>query len=94
VEIDVPRAIGILNTLLRRLEEYNAVRVEPAARSYSDVAMVRELWPEQWQTANVPATNQEKLDGDTLGAELPPDERQEIELAPGDMDQDEKVAAE
>jgi hypothetical protein len=94
VEIDVPRAIGILNTLLRRLEEYNAVRVEPAAQSYSDVAMVRELWPEQGVTENVAASNQETLDRDTPTAELPPEERKEMELAPGDMDQDEKVATE
>jgi hypothetical protein len=56
--------------------------------------MVRELWPEQGVTENVAASNQETLDRDTPTAELPPEERKEMELAPGDMDQDEKVATE
>jgi hypothetical protein len=46
VEFEVPRAIGVLNNLLRRLEEYNAVRVGPAEKAYNDVTLVRELWPE------------------------------------------------
>jgi hypothetical protein len=45
VEIDVPQAIGVLNKILRQLEEYQAIRaVEPEA-AYNDLAMVRELWP-------------------------------------------------
>jgi hypothetical protein len=46
VEYEIPQAVGVLNTLLRRLEEYNAVRVEPSQSAYNDAALVRELWPE------------------------------------------------
>jgi hypothetical protein len=83
-----------LNTLLLRLEEYNAVRVEPAARSYSDVAMVRELWPEQGQAENVSASHPKTLDGDASTADVLSEEPKIAAVASGEMDQDEKVAAE
>jgi hypothetical protein len=62
VEIEVPRAIGVLNNLLRRLEEYNAIRVGPADTAYNDVAMVRELWP-------AAVTKQPADDGKTVNVE-------------------------
>ena len=46
VEIDLPQAIGVLNKILRRLEEYQAIRAADPQATYNDVAMVRELWEE------------------------------------------------
>ena len=46
VEFEVPAAIGVLEKILRRLEEYSALRVGPAENAYNDLALVQELWPE------------------------------------------------
>lgn len=46
VEIDVPQAIGVLNKIMRRLEEYHAVRATNPRASYDDVAMARAIWAE------------------------------------------------
>jgi hypothetical protein len=46
VEIEVPQAIGVLNKILRNLEEYHAVRARDPRTSYDDVAMARAIWDE------------------------------------------------
>ncbi len=46
VEINVPQAIGVLNKIMRRLEEYHAVRATNPRASYDDVAMARAIWAE------------------------------------------------
>jgi len=46
VEIEVPQAIGVLNKILRQLEDYHAVRTADPKTSYDDVAMARAIWAE------------------------------------------------
>lgn len=46
VDIDVPQAIGVLDRILRNLEEYQAVRTTNPKAGYDDVSMVREIWEE------------------------------------------------
>lgn len=46
VDIDVPQAIGVLERILRNLEEYQAVRAANVRAAYDDVSMVREIWAE------------------------------------------------
>lgn len=45
VEIDAPQAIGTLDKVLRRLEEYRRLHPGPARAAYDDLSMARELWP-------------------------------------------------
>jgi hypothetical protein len=47
VEVEVPQAIGVLNKILRNLEEYHAVRARDPRASYDDVAMARAIWDEK-----------------------------------------------
>lgn len=47
VDIDVPQAIGVLDRILRNLEEYQAVRAANPRAGYDDVSMVREIWDEK-----------------------------------------------
>jgi hypothetical protein len=54
VEFEVPAAIGILERILRRLEEYNAIRVSPAQSVYNDVALVQEIWPDKAESTSEP----------------------------------------
>jgi hypothetical protein len=46
VEIEVPQAIGVLNKILRNLEEYHAVRARDPKAAYNDVAMAKAIWDE------------------------------------------------
>jgi hypothetical protein len=46
VEEEVPRALGILGKLLRRLEEYQSLRAADPRAPYNDLAMAREIWSE------------------------------------------------
>lgn len=59
VEFEVPAAIGVLEKILCRLDEYSALRVGPAENAYNDLALVQEIWPdiakpESEQTATPP----------------------------------------
>ena len=47
VDIDAPQAIGVLNKIMRRLEEYQAVRAADPRSSYDDVAMAKVIWDEE-----------------------------------------------
>jgi hypothetical protein len=44
VEVEVPHAIGVLNKILRNLEEYHAVKARDPRTAYDDVAMARTIW--------------------------------------------------
>jgi exonuclease VII large subunit len=44
VEVEVPQAIGVLNKILRNLEEYHAVKARDPRTAYDDVAMARTIW--------------------------------------------------
>jgi hypothetical protein len=45
VEMDVPQAIGVLNRVLRQLEEYQSLRAAGVRSAYNDLAVAEELWP-------------------------------------------------
>jgi hypothetical protein len=47
VEIDTPQAISILDRLLARLREYQAIRAADNASYSSVVSLANELWPEK-----------------------------------------------
>jgi exonuclease VII large subunit len=47
IEIDVPQAIGVLNRIVRNLEEYRAVRAADPRSSYDDVAIAKVVWSEE-----------------------------------------------
>ena len=44
VEADIPQSIGVLNRILRNLEEYHAIRAGNPRAAYDDVAMARAIW--------------------------------------------------
>src|SRR5205814_3593603 len=46
VEVEVPQAIGVLNKILRNLEEYHAIRAADPRAAYDDVAMAKAIWDE------------------------------------------------
>jgi hypothetical protein len=50
VEIDAPQAIGVLEKILRQLEEYRAVRAESGPSAYNDLALAKAIWPEDTYT--------------------------------------------
>jgi exonuclease VII large subunit len=45
VEVDVPAAIGVLNRIVRHLEEYQSLRATNPSAAYSDMAIAQEIWP-------------------------------------------------
>jgi hypothetical protein len=51
VEIDVPQAIGVLNKIMRQLEEYQAVRSADPKASYDGVALAKTIWDEDQKDA-------------------------------------------
>jgi hypothetical protein len=60
VEVDVPQAIGVLNRIMRSLEEYQAIRAANPRASYDDVAMARAIWDES-------SADAEKAEGEAVG---------------------------
>ncbi len=46
VEIEVPQAIGVLDKIIRQLEDYQALRANNPAAAYNDLSFARELWPD------------------------------------------------
>jgi exonuclease VII large subunit len=43
VEVEVPQAIGVLNKILRNLEEYHVVRARDPRTAYDDIAMAKAI---------------------------------------------------
>ena len=52
IEVDAPQAIGVLHTIVRRLEEYQSVRTADPRAAYSDVALAQDLWPTDGEAAS------------------------------------------
>jgi hypothetical protein len=52
VEVDVPQAIGVLNKVVRHLEEYQSLRSAEARSAYNDLAVAKELWPAKGDDAS------------------------------------------
>jgi hypothetical protein len=57
-EEEVPRAIGVLGKVLRRLEEYQSLGASDPRAPYNDLSVVREIWPEGEDT-NGPSSSVE-----------------------------------
>jgi hypothetical protein len=76
VELDLPHAIGVLGTILRRLEEYSAVSIGSAGGAYNDVALAQEIWPIAKESEATPAANTTP-DGEPASASGPAAERSE-----------------
>jgi hypothetical protein len=51
VEIDVPRAIGVLDRILLRLEEYRGVRGGSPQEMYNELSLAKEIWPDKAEEA-------------------------------------------
>jgi hypothetical protein len=47
LEIDVPRAIAMLERIIRHLDEYQAIRAADPRSSYNDVALAQAIWAEE-----------------------------------------------
>ncbi|MEX2315891.1 MAG: hypothetical protein WD669_01980 [Pirellulales bacterium] len=47
VEVDVPQAIGVLERILRHLDEYQSIRAAEPQAAYNDLAVAEEIWPEE-----------------------------------------------
>jgi hypothetical protein len=82
IESDVPAAIGILNKLLTRLEEYQAIRVRSGGGSTSaGTSLAKDLWGESKKGAesesaaaaesSPPAESGSPLEEDLSGEETP-----------------------
>jgi hypothetical protein len=80
VELDMPQAIGVLTKIVRRLEEYQEARAGHPRSAYSDVSLVRELWPET-TTADSNAESQAD-DAKLLGASTEAEQVQPAPTAP------------
>jgi hypothetical protein len=46
-EIDVPQAIGVLDRILLRLEEYRGVRGSQPQDAYNETSLAKEIWPDK-----------------------------------------------
>jgi hypothetical protein len=64
VEVEVPQAIGVLNKILRNLEEYHAVKARDPRTAYDDVAMARAIWDDSGESKE----GDEDKDGEAASA--------------------------
>jgi hypothetical protein len=67
VDVEVPQAIGVLNKILRNLEEYHAIRARDPKASYDDVAMARAVFDEPEAKDN-DSTETNAKDGEAASA--------------------------
>src|SRR5258705_4201968 len=59
VEVEVPQEIGVLNKILRNLEEYHAVKARDPRTAYDDVAMARTIWDDNGELKEAEPENGE-----------------------------------
>ncbi len=79
VEIEVPQAIGVLNRIVRNLEEYHAVRAADPRSSYDDVAMAKAIWTGSDTEPDEQSSQPEEIKSDQEVAANDRDTTQEIE---------------
>jgi hypothetical protein len=72
VEYDVPQAIGVLAKIVRRLEEYQAVRAEEPRAAYNELALIQEVWTDGESASADPAEGEDSSVGadSSAGAEI------------------------
>jgi hypothetical protein len=75
IESDVPAAIGILNKLLTRLEEYQSIRPRQGSGppTMAGASLAAELWPPATDQTAESSETSEPLDADAPATELPGD---------------------
>jgi len=71
VEVEVPRAIGVLNRILRNLDEYHAVRAANPRASYDDVAMAKAIWADAAEDEVKAIGVDQQSDGDAASGSSP-----------------------
>jgi hypothetical protein len=71
LEIDVPRAVALLEKILRHLDEYQATRAANPRSSYNDVAVAQAIWADEKTDSNDSATTSEIDASAVLAAESP-----------------------
>jgi len=71
VEVEVPRAIGVLNRILRNLDEYHAVRAANPRASYDDVAMAKAIWADAAEDEEKAIGVDQQSDGDAASGSSP-----------------------
>ncbi len=74
VDIEIPQAIGVLNKILRNIEEYHAVRARDPRTTYDDVAMARAIWDEPNESEDGESENGETNDGAAASSGVKPAE--------------------
>jgi hypothetical protein len=67
IEVEVPQAIGVLNKILRNLEEYHAVRARDPRTAYDDVAIAKAIWDEGEGTEDAAMKGEAGEDASTTG---------------------------
>jgi hypothetical protein len=77
VEVDVPQSIGILQRILRSLEEYHAIRGRDPRAAYDDVAMARAIWDEPPAGESGEGDGDESEAGEGAAASAPGASREE-----------------
>jgi len=73
VEVEVPQAIGVLNKILRNLEEYHAVRARDPRTAYDDVAIARAIWDEIGES---PENETDDVSGASVDRDVPKEPRE------------------
>jgi hypothetical protein len=73
VEAEVPQAIGVLNKILRNLEEYHAVKARDPRAAYDDVAMARAIWDDNGELKEDESKDGEAASAAGDGNETPSD---------------------
>jgi hypothetical protein len=88
VEVEIPRAIGVLNRIMRNLDEYHAIRAANPRAAYDDVAMAKAIWDEASADAEeAEAGDHQSAEGEAATAtgnnrETVSDSQQESGVAP------------
>jgi exonuclease VII large subunit len=62
IEVDAPQAVGVLHTIVRRLEEYQSVRIADPQAAYNDVALAQDLWPTDGEAASAHVSDDQATD--------------------------------
>ncbi len=76
VEVDTPQAIGVLEKIMNRLEEYQSIHTTNPRNAYNDVALVNEVWSENPNPAGEAASAAEAVSAaprGTLAAPVTPE---------------------
>jgi len=94
VEFEIPEAIGVLDKILHRLEEYSALRVSPAENAYNALALVQEIWPQKREVKAQSETPVTADDSASVSAQLPSEPSVTVEGSPSAPEQNPNTSGE